>query len=63
VAEHLVLASGDPQGLLLQRVEVALVDEEPDEMAGRTDRQLAQVVVGGGPVGERDLPGQSDQTG
>jgi hypothetical protein len=62
VTEDLVFAPGDPEGLLLQGVEAPVVDEEPDEMARGADRELAQVVIGRRPLGERRLPGQSEQT-
>ena len=62
VAEDLVLAPGDLERLLLEGVQPVVVDEEADEVPRGPDRQLAQVVVGRGPVREGALPGQPEQT-
>ena len=47
--------------LLLERVRVAVEDEEPDEVARRADRQVAEAQRRRRPVGERELPGQVEQ--
>ncbi len=47
--EDIVLAPADVQRQLLQGVEHAVDGEEPNEMAGRSDRQLAEGQVVGRP--------------
>ena len=61
VAQDLELAVGDSQRLLLERVRPAVDDQEPDEVARRADRQVAELERVGRPVGERQLPRQVEQ--
>ena len=63
VAQHRVLALGDLVGQLLERVDDPVHDEEPDEMARRADRQLAEAVAGVAPRAQRLLPGEVEQVG
>ena len=59
--QDVVLAPADAERELLQRVEDAINGEEPDEMAGRPDGQLAEGELVGRPLGERLLPRQLDE--
>src|SRR6185369_4869576 len=61
VEQNLVLLAGDAEGQLLQRVEDPARDEEPDEVTGRPDRDIAERQPLGRPFLERQLPGQLDE--
>ena len=61
VAQDPVLALGDLAGELLEGVDEALEDEEPDEVPRRPDRQLAEPVARVAPAAQRPLPGQVEQ--
>ena len=54
-AQDVELRRGDVDRLLLERDRPVVGDEEPDEVARRADRQLAEG-QGLGPLGERQLP-------
>jgi hypothetical protein len=58
MAQDVELRPSDRQGLLLERVRPIADDEEPDEVTGRADRQLAELERLGRPFGERALPRQ-----
>ena len=55
------LALGDSEGFFLQGIDAAVLLEEPDEMAGRSDGQRPEDVMFGGPLGKRQLPWQVEQ--
>ena len=61
MTEHGKFPLRDFERLLLQRVDGAVRDEEPDEVAGRTDRQGTEDELLVRPLGERTLPGQIEQ--
>jgi len=61
MAEHLVLAPGDLQRLLLQRDQSVVILDEPDEVSRRADRQLAKVGAARRPRAEGQLPGQGNE--
>jgi hypothetical protein len=69
VAEHVELAAGDAQWLLLQGVGPVIRDEEADEVTGRPDGQLPEAEPGtavdgvGIPRAERAGPGQVEEVG
>jgi hypothetical protein len=59
--QDLVLAAAHLERLLLEGQEPAVDDDEADEVAGRPDRQLAQVELVRPPRLERGLPGQGEE--
>ncbi len=61
VQEGVVLAAGDLERLLLERVERPVDHDETHEVARRTDRQLAEDDAVGTPVTERQLPRKVEQ--
>ena len=61
MSEHGKFALRDFERLLLQRVDGAVRDQEPDQVAGRTDRQRTEDVLLVRPLGQRTLPGQIEQ--
>jgi hypothetical protein len=65
MAQHVELGRGDRDRLLLERVGPAVGGQEPDEVARRTDRQVAEAEAleraVGRPLGQRLLPGQVEQ--
>jgi hypothetical protein len=63
VSEDVELAAGDVQRLFLQSERGAGDVDEPDEMAGRPNRQLAELECIIRPVSERAIPGQIEQLG
>ena len=61
MAEHGEFPLGDFERLLLQRVDRAVRDEEPDQVARGTNRQRAEDELLVRPFCERALPGQIEQ--
>ncbi len=61
VDEHVVLVAGVVDRLLLERIGRLVGDDEPDEVARRADRQVAQDHPVRVPVVQRQLPGQGQQ--
>ena len=61
VSEYVELRRGDAARLLLERVGVAVEDEEADEVAGRPDRQVPEAEGRRRPLRERQLPRQLEQ--
>src|SRR3954447_7432188 len=59
--EDVVFAAGDLERQLLERVQHAVRDEEPDEMSRRADRHMAEGEAVARPGGERQLPRQVDE--
>jgi hypothetical protein len=62
VTQDLELGFGDPQWLLLQGKGQAVGDEEPDEVTGRTNGQVAKLEGLGRPIPKRLLPRKIEQT-
>ena len=62
-AEDVVLVPSDLERLLLERVEDPAIDDEPDEVARRADRQLLEFSPILGPLTEGQVPGQTEQAG
>jgi hypothetical protein len=60
-SEDVEFRRGDPVRLLLERVGVAVEDEEADEMAGWADGQVAEAEGRRRPIRERQLPRQLEQ--
>ena len=61
MAEHVELGLRDRQRFLLEGVCPAVLVEESDEVARRSDRDLLELQVLRGPLGERTFPGQVQQ--
>jgi hypothetical protein len=61
VAQDVELRATDVERFLLEGIGALAGDEEPDEVAGRSDRQIPEFERLGRPVGERLLPGQVQQ--
>ena len=61
MAQDVELVGRDLEGLLLERERLPVDHEEPDEVARRADRQVAEVERRRRPRRERQLPGQLDQ--
>jgi hypothetical protein len=63
MTKHVEFALGDVEGLLLERIDRAVRDEETDQVARRPDRQRPEDVTLTRPLGERQLPRQLEQRG
>ena len=61
MAQDLELVVGDAEGLLLQRKREPVDDQEPDEVARRTDGQVAELECLGRPGAQRQFPREVEQ--
>jgi hypothetical protein len=55
------LALGDRERFLLERVDRAVENDEPDEMPRWPDRERPELVALGGPLGQRLVPWQVEE--
>jgi hypothetical protein len=61
VDQHLVLVASVVDRFLLQRIRRPVDDDEPDQMARRADRKVAQDGPVGLPVLQRQIPRQRQE--